>query len=72
MALGLKKSDRNYILQKKNAERQNINGAQKLIKKKLALIGGFQDPLLSYLSYDPCTSEGIQVHNWRAPSKCLR
>jgi hypothetical protein len=40
-----------------------INGAQKLIKKKLALIGGFQDPLLSYLSFDRCTSEGIQVHN---------
>ena len=40
-----------------------INGAQKLIKKKLALVGGFQDPLLSYLSFDRCTSEGIQVHN---------
>jgi hypothetical protein len=40
-----------------------INGAQKLIKKKLALIGGFQDPLLSYLSFDRCTSERIQVHN---------
>jgi hypothetical protein len=61
--LGLKKSDRNYILQKKNAERQNNKRAQKLIKKKLALVGGFQDPLLSYLSFDRCTSEGIQVHN---------
>jgi hypothetical protein len=28
-----------------------INGAQKLIKKKLALVGGFQDPLLSYSIY---------------------
>jgi hypothetical protein len=40
-----------------------INGSQKLIKKKLALVGGFQDPLVSYLSFDRCTSEGIEIHN---------
>ena len=40
-----------------------INGAQKLIKKKFAQIGGLQDPLLSQLSFDRCTSEGIQIHN---------
>ncbi|XP_028408117.1 uncharacterized protein LOC114530708 [Dendronephthya gigantea] len=40
-----------------------INAAQKLIKKKFPLVGGLQDPLLSQLSFNRCTSEGIQIHN---------
>lgn len=62
-ALGLKKSDRTYLLKKRMLNDRIINGAQKLINKKFALVGGLQDPLLSQLSFDRCTSEGIQIHN---------
>ena len=64
-ALGLKRSDRTDLLEKRMLNDRIINGAQKLIKKKFALIGGLQDPLLSQLSFDRCTSEGIQIHNTR-------
>jgi hypothetical protein len=62
-ALGLKKSDRTDILKKRMLNDRIVNGAQNLIKKKFALVGGLQDPLLSQLSFDRCTSEGVQIHN---------
>ncbi|CAB3979307.1 retrotransposable element [Paramuricea clavata] len=62
-ALGLKKSDRIDILKKRMLNDRIVNGAQKLSKKKFALVGGLQDPLLSQISFDRCTSKGVQIHN---------